>query len=219
MAKSVNFVYLVPNDKTENATYVAAYEEMVRKVQDVYRAQSGNGKTFPLNDPIIEVVVSTARDSDYFNTSNASSALSRLEGEYTSISGNGEDSDKKYVLWADADDSSMSAFRGVADTGNSFCMFKSSLIQDDYVNGGVYERERALRTVAHELGHLFGFGHGSNDTTIMAAVHGQSPTAFRKNVFRSSHQTSLSTNDFLTEQTDQETNGIINCTGLSSITH
>jgi len=61
----VHFVYLVPSDKTNIAE--SAIRNAALHLQAWYRWQMGNGKTFTLNDPIVEVYY-TAHDSAWYST-------------------------------------------------------------------------------------------------------------------------------------------------------
>ncbi|RYZ01853.1 MAG: hypothetical protein EOO73_34070 [Myxococcales bacterium] len=65
-AKKVHLVYLVPSDKTTQPAYVEGLERGAKNLQVWWKNTMGNGKTFSLASPVVEVV-QTTHDSAWYN--------------------------------------------------------------------------------------------------------------------------------------------------------
>ncbi|MDF3069155.1 MAG: hypothetical protein K0R38_4756 [Polyangiaceae bacterium] len=65
-AKKVHLVYLVPSDKTTQAAYVEGLERGAKNLQSWWKKTMGNGKTFSLASPLVEVF-QTNHDSAWYN--------------------------------------------------------------------------------------------------------------------------------------------------------
>jgi hypothetical protein len=53
---TVRVIYLVPSDANPREEFKIAITKAIKHLQQWYLAQLGNGKTFKLNDPIVEIV-------------------------------------------------------------------------------------------------------------------------------------------------------------------
>jgi len=67
----VRVIYLVPSDRRFQPRYAAAVQTAIRNIQIWYRNETGNGKTFSLNNPVVEI----------FDTSHAAAWYSNPAGE------------------------------------------------------------------------------------------------------------------------------------------
>jgi hypothetical protein len=65
-AKKVHLVYLVPSDKTTQSAYVDGLERGAKNLQVWWKNTMGNGKTFSLASPVVEVY-QTNHDSAWYN--------------------------------------------------------------------------------------------------------------------------------------------------------
>jgi hypothetical protein len=105
---SVRVVYLVPSDKQERPEYTAAIKNAMRSIQDFYRQQGTDGKTFQLDDRMVEVY-KTPHTAAWYAENNASTlspfvvwsnafsdALSQIPGFRT-------DGNTDWVVYVDAD--------------------------------------------------------------------------------------------------------------------
>jgi hypothetical protein len=63
----VHVVYLVPSDRTVNATAVLGMERAIRNLQIFYQSQLGTGKTFAIAYPVVQVI-KTAHPTTYYQT-------------------------------------------------------------------------------------------------------------------------------------------------------
>jgi hypothetical protein len=96
---SVRVVYLVPSDKAERPEYTAAIKNAMRSIQDFYRQQGTDGKTFQIDDRMVEVY-KTPHTAAWYAVNNAS-ALS------------------PFVVWWNANNDAVSLIPGFRTDGNT----------------------------------------------------------------------------------------------------
>src|SRR4051812_27390091 len=71
----VRVVYIVPSDRTYRGDYAVAIESAIEQLQAWYQREMGNGKTFTLNKPVVEVIQSP-HPTSYYSTNPADSDVS-----------------------------------------------------------------------------------------------------------------------------------------------
>ena len=103
----VRLVYLVPRDRTERADYASAVEWAARHLQIWYRRSSGNGTTFVLSDPSVEIY-ETSHDADWYATNPAGDLWlwywsNVLEDGFALSGGGFNDPENIWIYYVDAD--------------------------------------------------------------------------------------------------------------------
>ena len=66
--KRVRFIYVSTRNRRPKKKYKKALERAAKELQAWYRDEVGRGKTFALNDPIVETVISPQSDAWFQNT-------------------------------------------------------------------------------------------------------------------------------------------------------
>ncbi len=176
---SVRVIYLVSADREERADYKAAIEMAILDIQKWYKKQM-NGRTFRLNEPIVEVLRSNQPANWFTGTpipgvgegdwgfQHALSEIKRLLPN-ESIPGN--------YTWVMYSDGPGSSGRG----GGQICY----LPEDDFL--GLTGRHptqpdipRWIAGLGHEIGHAFGLPHPSDtkkhaDAIMWTGIYGKYP--------------------------------------------
>ncbi len=156
----VRIIYLIPSDKTERADYMQAMENAIRHLQRWYWVQM-EGKTFTLNDPVVEVV-KTIHPSSYYG-SHASGDFSLwfwnnvIADGFAAKNAGFNDPLNRWIFYIDAEPQS-------GQIGGAGTSGVSTLPQHDLMGliGKVPAEPRMSRWVGglgHELGHAFGLPH------------------------------------------------------------
>ncbi len=166
----VRIVYLVPTDRVANATYVSTLQNAAQHLQVWYRDQMGNGKTFRLHDPIVEVV-NASHDAAWYSTNPVKGFdlwfwNNVLSDAFALTGGMFDDPNNRWIYYIDADPDCgqlggggtsgvavlpANDFRGLAGEAN---IPPCSGEAPD--NAGVC---RWVGGLGHELGHAFDLPH------------------------------------------------------------
>ncbi len=184
--KSVRVIYLVPSDRKQHVEYQKAIEECVVHLQQWYASQM-DGKTFRLNDPIVEVHQST-QAADWFNTNkppndtdqkhyttyNAVNELCQSTGfefKKDSLPVTHADSNTVWLIYIDAPGGT-----GAGDDG--FAVLPQHDLRG--LVGASSDGSPIRRWIGgsgHELGHGFGLVHPADDppTAIMKRAYSVYP--------------------------------------------
>ncbi len=168
--RRVRVVYLVPSDREIRAEYVSAIEGAFLNLQEFYRAQIGNGYTYMMHPPIVEVI-RTQHTAAWYNTNpNGSSSLwfwnNALTDGFTLSGGRFADPNNRWIYYIDSDNAcgqpiggnggvalmSANDLRGLS--GGSTLV--ASCPGDPTVSPGV---QRWIGGAGHEMGHAFGLPH------------------------------------------------------------
>ena len=176
---SVRVIYLVSADRQERADYKAAIEMAILDIQQWYKKQM-NGRTFRLNEPIVEVLksnqpanwftgtpISGVREGDWGIQHTLSEVKRLLPQE--SIPGN--------YTWVMYSDGPGSSGRG----GGQICY----LPEDDLLGlTGTHPTQpdipRWIAGLGHEIGHAFGLPHPADtrkheDAIMWTGIYGKYP--------------------------------------------
>lgn len=99
----VRIVYLVPSDREENPAYTAALESAARHVQLWFRDNTSEGLSFPVHEPVVEVVRST-RPASYYRDS-------------------ATDGEEKWRFWQNATEDAFALTSGGTSTGSTTWLY------------------------------------------------------------------------------------------------
>lgn len=117
--KKVRFVYLIPADKTYKEEYKAAIADAALHLQDFYQKEMGNGTTFTLNNPIVEVY-QTSNTASWYSTNPRGGYASwfvnnTLWDGFAATGGYLGDPNNRWLFYIDAD---LACGQGIGANGN-----------------------------------------------------------------------------------------------------
>ena len=174
----VRVIYLVSHDREENTEYTAAIEHAIKNLQDWYGHQLG-GRTFRLNDPVVEVVKSN-RGADWFygnpngdhqdnwGFNNTLDEARRLCGAKHN------DPNFVWVIYSDGPGNKGRGGSGVT------CLPEDDLLGLIGKHPTQRDKLRWIAGLGHELGHAFGLPHPSDtkkdaDAIMWTGIYGKYP--------------------------------------------
>lgn len=174
--KSVRMFYLIPSDKTYSQAYYDGIVNNVNTVRNWYN--SVLGKTFKLNNPLIQVVNSTNPSSDYFNV-NPSTTDPQAYFLYNSLNylnilgyrNTGEDANFIYNIFVPV---ASGVGYGIWTIGG----LRAAGVPDPYlldlISTNTAQKNIGMGLWCHELGHSFGLNHPAiaDPATIMTTPGG-----------------------------------------------
>jgi hypothetical protein len=160
-ARKVRVVYLIPTDKTQQATYVSNLETAARHLQGFFSGELA-GETYTLTTPIVTVLNST-HDSAFFNNG---SFHGNVINDVASLTGVDvlNDPDNRWLLYIDAQNA---CGNGTGASG-SLATFPANdlrgLAQQPVIDPCSGQQDFAGRCrwvggMGHELGHTLGLPH------------------------------------------------------------
>lgn len=169
--KYVRFIYLVPADSMEKPEYKTSIANAARNLQQFYKDQLSNGKTFNLYEPIVEVYKSSHPAMWYSTNPDADWAgdwkfwFNVVYDAFSLSGGSFDDPDNFWVVYVDAlpvcpflqgGGESHVVAMGANDlrglTGKSWLPICDEVVPD-------YSSCRYVGGLGHELGHAFGLPH------------------------------------------------------------
>jgi hypothetical protein len=161
--RKVRVVYLIPTDKTRQATYVANLETAARHLQGFFSSKLA-GETYTLTSPIVTVLNST-HNSAFFNNG---SFHGNVIADVTSLTGVDvlNDPDNRWLLYIDAQNG---CGNGTGANG-SLATFPANdlrgLAQQSVIDPCSGQQDfsgrcRWVGGMGHELGHTLGLPHPS----------------------------------------------------------
>ena len=166
--KTVRVFYLIPQDRAVRPEYEVAIEFCVRELQSWYAKQL-DGKTFRLNDPVVEVV-RTKHDATWYNTHVPPNKPEKIA--YTFYNAVREaavlDSDDENLaayIWPHADPDSVWLIYIDAPGGSGAGVHRAAVLPDHDLaglTGNASDGTPLRRWVGgsgHELGHAFHLMH------------------------------------------------------------
>jgi len=178
--KSVRVVYLVPKDREPRKDYQAAIETCVLDLQTWYYGHL-NGKTFRLNDPIVEVK-RAPHDADWYDSNIPANRPEKtlytwynaLEDAATRFGAKADDPDYVWLIYIDAPGGTGAGVNGVA-----------ILPQHDLQGliGKAPDKTPVRRWIGgagHELGHGFGLPNPGDlyPTALMQGGYANYPACY-----------------------------------------
>lgn len=166
----IRLIYLVPSDRTEQASYITVLESAARHLQRFYLDEMGNGKTFRLHDPVVEVFTTTHTAEWYSrNIEEVYGSWDDAMSDGTALTGGGfNDPENLWVFYIDADNgcgqAGGAAINGVAvlpanDLRGLAGEELNPTCPDDPPFWYDYPPCRWVGGLGHELGHAFGLPH------------------------------------------------------------
>jgi hypothetical protein len=159
--ESVRVAYVVPKDRKLRQEYISAFERCVLDLQTWYYGHMG-GKTFRVNDPIVEVKKST-HNTGWYNTANrpANDPKDKSYSFYNVVNDVGElfgakvdDPDFVWLVYIDA------PVAGAGAGVKGMCILGEGDLKG--LIGRSTDRSPISRWIGgsgHELGHAFGLDH------------------------------------------------------------
>ncbi len=194
----VHFVYLIPTDKTNVAEQDITHAAL--HLQAWYRWQMGNGKTFTVNDPVVEVYYTT-HDSTWYSTYDCCGYdpyywwWYNVQADANDLSG---------AWWCCTDFDDWVVFIDVPDYGlggglNNGYRGIALLADVAGVQGIDPNRTQcwAIGGTGHELGHTFGLSHPpEGDPDWPSAIMGLGYTTYPNAVLRQTDRDTLNANPF-----------------------
>lgn len=165
---TIRIIYLVPNDKEINALYAQCIQEAAKNIQIWYRNQL-DGKTFELNDPIVEIY-QTSHDASWYSTNPNGDFYfyfwnNVLEDAAEVTNYHAADEDYIYVFYIDADPAcnqggGLGTIGTVVISANDLRGLSGGpwvpVCPDEDFN---FQPCRFVGGLGHELGHAFGLSH------------------------------------------------------------
>jgi hypothetical protein len=170
--KQIRVVYLVPSDKTFRSDYRSAIAEELLHLQEFYRTELGNGYTFSLRSPIVEVYL-TPHPSAWYSTNQSGSSSphyiwfweNALVDGFTLTGGRSNDPNNRWLYYVDADVGCGQVIGGTNGVAVMAANDMRGLVGEQNVpscsgeppdNAG---RFRWIGGVGHELAHSFSVPH------------------------------------------------------------
>lgn len=169
--KYVRFVYLVPADKQEKPEYRLAIENAAKHLQAWYRSQLGNGTSFNLREPVVEVYHTTHDEIWYSTNPDTDWAgdwkywFNVVNDAFTLTGGSFEDPNNSWIIYIDAEAVCPllqgGALNHVAAMGADDLKGLAGEPPRQQCNGATlnYPPCRFVGGLGHELGHTLGLPH------------------------------------------------------------
>lgn len=163
----VHFVYLVPSDREEVAT--AEIERCAKHLQRWYRFQMGSGKTFTLNDPVVQVF-RTQHPASWYAQNNAGGSRvwwywTNAQQELRNQCGGGFYTPfDDWVVYLDAAPDPDQGAGGTVTPGgySGVCVLGNRDVAGVAGRDPEWSLCRSIGGCGHELGHTFGLPHPLN---------------------------------------------------------
>lgn len=193
-----HFVYCVPSDQASRGNEIARFSVMVQLVQEWFATQTSTGRTFKLNNPIIET---HSLSIDTQAVYEEAGPLVNLRDDYATansiVDEDGTFADhNRHIFLCGGDvpgDYSSSYLGGSGGTWWQYANIEKDLFEQ---YRSLNDFEKPMRGLAHEMGHTFGFGHVTDDT-IMDTSAGGINSLLADNDFTAGQKTTLSASPFL----------------------
>ncbi len=170
--RKVRIIYLVPSDKNVRDDYKAALTDAALQIQDFYQKELGNGYTFSLHSPGVEVY-QTPNLSTWYATNNVQGSdrslwfyRNLINDGFPLSGGSFNDPNNRWIYFIDAegacDQISVAGTSGMAFHGATVLRGLTKQAGLDPCPDGQPEVGRHYRTIggiAHEIGHAFNLPH------------------------------------------------------------
>ena len=168
-ASSVRFIYLVPSNRIVDQSVVESIEVAAMEVREWYATQMGNGSTFALHDPVVQVIQSAHGDEWYSAGCEDTEPWCfwyRVKDDAKALAGvRFNDAEYVWVIYVDAEpacgQSAGATAGGVVILPRHDLEGITGATGVQYQCGEVETRgvDRWIGGLAHELGHAFGLPH------------------------------------------------------------
>lgn len=171
--QQVRFIYFVPSDKIIRDDYKVALTDAALYIQDFYQKELGNGFTFSLHSPVVEVY-QTSHASSWYASNRASAGDDDSQWFYYNLLNDGSqftganfnDPNNRWIYFLDADahcnQASVGGVQGIAIHDATVLHGLTKQAGLDPCPDGQPEVGRHYRTIggiAHEMGHSFLLPH------------------------------------------------------------
>jgi|GEM_PF-3391385 len=170
--KEVRVIYLVPSNKAIRNDYKAALSDAVLNLQDFYKRELGNNRTFSLHSPVIEVY-QTSNPASWYSTNPSRPTAPQsnwfwenaLNDGFALTGGRFNDPNNRWVYFIDADTGCGQIIGGNAGVALMSANDLRGLVGEQNIsacpsqspdNGG---RNRWIGGFGHELAHTFNVPH------------------------------------------------------------
>jgi hypothetical protein len=200
----VHFVYLIPSDRQQLAC--AALRQTALHLQQWYRWQMGNGKTFTLHDPIVEAV-HTAHPAAWYSTNDPGGAwagwfwINTLNELATWLGGGFYQPNDSWVVYIESGPAN-----GQYAGGTSGGYISGVCVLGDKDSASIRGVDpdwtlcRGIGGCGHEMGHTFGLPHPEGEPEWGIALMGTGYGIYSQCILTQSAKDYLNTNPFFAEE-------------------
>ena len=160
--RTTRFIYIVPSDSKLHQDYTQAVENCATSLSQWYKDQLNNGKTFHLNEQIVETIQSE-HPATWFSADNGDVSgsdpnfyfFNNAKSDIMTLLGDSYNEDKyTYVVYIDAQGSTGAGYLRLCIMPQNDLLGLTGQMEEDI--------PRWIGGTGHELGHGFGLDHLDN---------------------------------------------------------
>lgn len=196
--KQIRMIYLVPSDRVVRDDYKAAVAEAILNLQDFYKKELGNGYTFALHSPIVEVY-QTSHPASFYSTNNPNPNRnppfapslwfnSNMVADANLLAGASyNDPNNRWIIYIDADPACGQGIGGNAGIATLAKNDLRGLVGEQNIPSCSNEqpdrgsKNRWIGGLGHELSHTFNVPHPPGCGSASGSTYGCTGGVFAAN--------------------------------------